>query len=133
MVISMMRYRLWDIDLLIRRTVTYGLVTALLAFVYFGGIVVTQAIFRSLTATESPIAIVFSTLLIAALFNPLRIRIQAFIDRRFYRQKYDAQQVLADFAQTARDEVDMEALQTELLRVVQETMQPESVSIWVKR
>jgi hypothetical protein len=133
MVISMMRYRLWDIDLLIRRTVTYGLVTALLAFVYFGGIIVTQAIFHSLTATESPIAIVFSTLLIAALFNPLRTRIQAFIDRRFYRQKYDAQQVLAQFAQTARDEVDMEALQAEMLQVIQQTMQPQNLSIWLKK
>jgi hypothetical protein len=133
MVISMMRYRLWDIDLLIRRTVTYGLVTALLAFVYFGGIIVTQAIFRSLTSTNSQIAIVLSTLLIAALFNPLRTRIQAFIDRRFYRQKYDAQQVLAQFAQTARDEVDMEALQAEMLQVIQQTMQPQNLSIWLKK
>jgi hypothetical protein len=132
MVISMMRYRLWDVDLLIRRTVTYGLVTALLAAVYLGGVILIQTIFRSLTGTSSQIAIVLSTLAIAALFNPLRTRIQAFIDRRFYRRKYDAQQVLADFAQTARDEVDMEALQTELLRVVQETMEPTNISLWLK-
>jgi hypothetical protein len=123
---------LWDVDLLIRRTVTYGLVTALLAAVYLGGVILIQTIFRSLTGTSSQIAIVLSTLAIAALFNPLRTRIQAFIDRRFYRRKYDAQQVLADFAQTARDEVDMEALQTELLRVVQETMEPTNISLWLK-
>jgi hypothetical protein len=108
------------------------LVTALLAAVYLGGVILIQTIFRSLTGTSSQIAIVLSTLAIAALFNPLRTRIQAFIDRRFYRRKYDAQQVLADFAQTARDEVDMEALQTELLRVVQETMEPTNISLWLK-
>jgi hypothetical protein len=131
--IALVRYRLWDVDILIRRTLQYTVVTGLLALIYLGGVLVFQGIFSSLTGSaDSPIIIVISTLTIAALFNPLRERVQAFIDRRFYRQKYDAQQVLAQFAQIARDEVDMAALQAELLKVVQETMQPERVSIWLK-
>jgi hypothetical protein len=131
-VVAILRYRLFDIDIIIRRTVQYGVVSALLAAIYFGTITLIQGGITAVTSTQSPFAIVLSTLLIAALFNPLRQRVQTFIDRRFYRQKYDAQQVLAQFAQTARDEVDMEALQAELLRVVQETMQPEMIAIWVK-
>ena len=131
--ITIFKYRLYDIDIIIRRTVQYGVVSALLAAVYFGSITLIQGGITAVTATQSPLAIVISTLLIAALFNPLRQRVQAFVDRRFYRQKYDAQQVLADFAQTARDEVEMDALQTELLRVVQETMQPEKISLWIKK
>ena len=130
--IAILRHRLFDIDIIIRRTVQYGLVSAVLAAVYFGTITLIQGRLTAVTDTQSPIAIVLSTLLIAALFNPLRQRVQTFIDRRFYRQKYDAQQILADFAQTARDEVEMEALQVELLRVVQETLQPETIAIWVK-
>jgi hypothetical protein len=125
-------HRLWDIDIIIRRTVQYSIVSAVLAAVYFGSITLIQGGITAVTNTQSPFAIVLSTLLVAALFNPLRQRVQAFIDRRFYRQKYDAQQVLAQFAQTARDEVDMEALQTELLRVVQETMQPQTITLWLK-
>jgi hypothetical protein len=92
-----------------------------------------QGVFTRVTGEKSAVALVLSTLLIAALFTPLRRRIQEFIDRRFFRKKYDAAQVLAQFAQTAQNETDMEALQAELLRVVQETMQPETVSIWVKK
>ena len=91
-----------------------------------------QSTFDSVSGEQSPVAIVISTLVIAALFSPLRQRVQAVIDRRFFRKKYDAQQVLAQFAQTARDETDMEALQVELLSVVQETMQPKNLSVWIK-
>lgn len=130
--LTIFKYRLYDIDVIIRRTVQYAVVSAVLAIAYFGSITLIQGGLTAVTATNSPLAIVLSTLLIAALFNPLRQRVQNFIDRRFYRQKYDAQQVLAGFAQTARDEVEIEVLQAELLRVVQGTMQPSHISLWVK-
>jgi hypothetical protein len=130
--IAITRYRLFDIELIIRKALVYALLSGLLTFVYFGSVVLLQNIFNLVTGDRSPVIIVVSTLLIAALFTPLRRRLQDFIDRRFFRQKYDAQQVLAQFAQTARDETDMEALQMELERVVQETMQPESVLIWLR-
>ena len=130
-VVSILRYRLYDIDVIIRKSLQYGVLSVLLILVYFGAILLLQGLFRPV-AGESPLLIVLSTLLIAALFNPLRTRIQATIDRRFYRKKYDAQQVLARFAITARDETDMNALTAELAQVVQETMEPEQVRIWLR-
>jgi hypothetical protein len=113
--------------------VVYGLVSLALLLVYFGSVVLLQRLFTGATGERSPLAIVISTLLIAALFNPLRRRIQDLIDRRFYRQKYDAQQVMARFASTARDETNMDRLTTELGAVIQGTLQPENMTIWVRR
>ncbi|MCB0012913.1 MAG: hypothetical protein KDE34_13460, partial [Anaerolineales bacterium] len=129
--IAILRYRLFDINVIIRKTLVYALLSGLLALVYLGSVVLLQTIFDSVAQERSPFIIVVSTLLIAALFAPLRQRIQAFIDRRFYRQKYDAQQILAQFAETARDQVEVDALTAELRRVVQETMQPETLFLWL--
>lgn len=126
-----LRYRLYDIDLVIRRTLAYALVTLVLLLTYFGSVTLLTSLFSSVTGQQSALAIVISTLMIAALFNPLRRHVQGAIDRRFYRQRYDAQQVLAGFANTARDETDLDALTGELVRVLQETMQPERVSVWL--
>jgi hypothetical protein len=131
---AIMRYRLYEIDLLINRTLVYGSLTVVLALVYFGGVATTQAIFRTITGREeqSQLTIVVSTLLIAALFAPLRRRIQGFIDRRFYRQKYDARKTLEAFSAKLRDETDLDALSDDLVSIVRETMQPAHVSLWLR-
>jgi len=132
-VIAITRYRLWDIDLIIRRTLVYSMLTGALVLVYFGSVVVVQTILGGVTGRgqNSQLTIVLSTLLIAALFNPLRRRVQDFIDRRFFRRKYDAAQTIANFAHMAGDEVELSVLTAELIQVVMETMQPEQVSLWL--
>jgi hypothetical protein len=132
--IAMLRHHLYDIDLVINRTLVYGTLTGLLALVYFGGVTATQAIVRAFTGQqEQPqLAIVVSTLVIAALFTPLRHRIQGFIDRRFYRRKYDARKTLEAFSAKMRNETDLDALNDDLVGVVRETMQPAHVSVWLR-
>ena len=120
--------------MIINRTLVYGALTAALVAIYFGGVTATQAMFRTLTGQEKQpqLAIVVSTLVIAALFNPLRHRIQAFIDRRFYRRKYDARKTLESFSSKLRDETDLGALSDDLVGVVRKTMQPAHVSLWLR-
>jgi hypothetical protein len=130
--IAVLRYRLYNIDRIINRTLVYGSLTAMLLAVYIGGIVLLQRIFVLLTGEKSTLAVVASTLLIAALFTPLRRRIQAVVDRRFYRRKYDARKTLEAFSVQLRNETDLEALGDDLLRVVGETMQPAHVSLWMR-
>jgi hypothetical protein len=133
--IPILRYRLWDIDVLINRMLVYGSLTALLVGLYVGLILALQALVRAVTGSlaQSPLVIVASTLVIAALFQPLRHRLQTIIDRRFYRRKYDAAKVLAAFSATLRNEVDLEQLREQLVAVVQETMQPAHVSLWMRQ
>jgi hypothetical protein len=130
--IAILRYRLYDIDLIINRTLVYGSLTAMLLGLYFGGIVVLQRLIVLLTGQKSTLAVVASTLLIAALFNPLRRRLQSFIDRRFYRGKYDARKTLERFSAQLRDETDLDALSEDLVGVVRETMQPAHASLWLR-
>jgi hypothetical protein len=130
--IAIFKYRLYDIDILINRTLVYGALTASLALVYFGGVVSLQYALRNLTGQESQLAVVASTLAIAALFVPLRRRAQGFVDRRFYRKKYDAVKTLEEFSYKLREETDLDALNDDLVGVVRETMQPAYVSLWLR-
>ena len=130
--IAVLRYRLYEIDIIINRTLVYGSLTVTLVALYFGGVVVLQRLFVLLTGEKSTLAVVASTLAIAALFNPMRRRVQAVVDRRFYRQKYDAAKMLATFNSRLREETDLASLRVEVLGVVRETMQPEHASLWLR-
>ena len=130
--IAIFGHRLYNIDLIINRTLVYGSLTAVLVLVYLGSVVLFQDLFRALSGERSQLAIVVSTLVIAALFNPLRRRIQGIIDRSFYRRKYDARKTLVDFSAQLRDETDLNALSEDLVKVVRETMQPAHVSLWLR-
>jgi hypothetical protein len=129
---AVLKYRLYDIDLVINRALVYAPLSVMLVLIYFGGVVGMQAALRALTGQESTLAVVASTLAIAALFNPLRRRLQSFVDRRFYRSKYDARKTLEAFSATLRDETNLQALKEELVGVVRETMQPAHVSLWLR-
>jgi hypothetical protein len=131
---AILKYRLYDIDVIINRTLVYGSLTGVLAVLYFGGVTVTQAVFGGLTGQDDPpqLVIVASTLAIAALFSPLRRGIQRAVDRRFYRRRYDARKTLETFSAKLRDETDLDALGENLAGVVRETMQPSHIGLWLR-
>ncbi|MCB9160039.1 MAG: hypothetical protein H6644_09295 [Caldilineaceae bacterium] len=131
-VFSILQYRLWDVDLVINRALVYTMLTVVLAAVYFGSVILFQRITLRVTGTNSDLAVVLSTLLIAALFSPVRRRVQDSIDRRFFRRKYDAQQALSGFAQLTRSQVDLDEMHAALIDVAEQTVQPETVSLWFK-
>lgn len=130
--IAILRYRLWDVDVFIRRTVVYGLLTAFLVLVYYGSVIILQQIIVVISGQRNELAIILSTLIVAVLVAPLRSRIQAVIDRRLYRRKYDAEKTLAQFNQTLRDEVNLDELRQALIGVVDGTMQPARLALWVR-
>lgn len=130
--IAILRHRLYDIDVIINRTLVYAALTVTLAALYFGGVVVLQYALRATTGQESRLAVVASTLAIAALFNPLRRWVQSFVDRRFYRRKYDAERVLVGFSSRLRDETNLGKLDEDLISTVMETVQPEHASLWLR-
>jgi uncharacterized membrane protein len=131
--IAILRYKLWGIDVIIRKTLVYLLLSGLLALVYFGIVILLQSVFNFASSQQSSVVIVISTLAIAALFSPLRKRIQDFIDRRFYRQKYNAEQALAEFTTVAQAETNLEVLIEKLSSIVLETLQPETIGIWIRQ
>ena len=130
--VAVLKHRLYDVDLLINRTLVYGTLTVSLGLAYFGSVVLLQGLFRALTGDDSQLVIVASTLAIAALFDPLRRRIQDWVDRRFYRNKYDARKTLEEFGAKLRDETGLEPLSAGLVAVVRETVQPAHVSLWLR-
>jgi hypothetical protein len=130
--IAILRYRLWDIDVIIRRTLIYSVLSAVLGVAYLGSVLVLENVFRALTGQgQSPLVVVLSTLAIAALFGPIRTRVQAGIDRRFFRKKYDGARTLAGFGASVRDETDLDRLSERLVGVVDETLRPDRVSLWL--
>jgi hypothetical protein len=131
--LSILRYRLWDIDIIIRRTLVYTGLTAFLGLLYYGVIILMQTLVAFVEGQQTALVTAVSTLLIASLFNPLRKRLQAEVDRNFYRQRYDAEQALAEFAAVARSETNLEVLTEKLSCIVSDTLQPEVVSLWLAR